>query len=302
MEAVPGDGRPSGDAGAEGPRAREGVRVASPPTVRLRPTKGLGRVFVPSELWQYRELAAQIAARDIKVRYRQSLLGGAWAVLQPVGTMVVFTIFFGGLADVPSGDSPYALFALAALVPWTFFQNALLLGSDSLVRNAPLVSKTYFPRIFVPAGVIAAGLVDMAIAFVVLMVVVVAAGETPGVGMLVLPVLVLVAIAAAMGLTTALAALNVRFRDVRYMVPFLAQLWLFITPVVYPSSLLDEPWRTLSAINPMVGVVEGFRWAVLGAGPAPVDLMLVSAGSAVLVLLAGLVYFARVERDFADVI
>ena len=216
--------------------------------------------------------------------------------------MVVFTIFFGGLADVPSGDSPYALFALAALVPWTFFQNALLLGSDSLVRNAPLVSKTYFPRIFVPAGVIAAGLVDMAIAFVVLMVVVVAAGETPGVGMLVLPLLVLVAVAAAMGLTTALAALNVRFRDVRYMVPFLAQLWLFITPVVYPSSLLDEPWRTLSAINPMVGVVEGFRWAVLGAEPAPVDLMLVSAGSAVLVLLAGLAYFARVERDFADVI
>jgi lipopolysaccharide transport system permease protein len=216
--------------------------------------------------------------------------------------MVVFTIFFGGLADVPSGDSPYALFALAALVPWTFFQNALLLGSDSLVRNAPLVSKTYFPRIFVPAGVIAAGLVDMAIAFVVLMVVVVAAGETPGVGMLVLPLLVLVAVAAAMGLTTALAALNVRFRDVRYMVPFLAQLWLFITPVVYPSSLLDEPWRTLSAINPMVGVVEGFRWAVLGAQPAPVDLMLVSAGSAVLVLLAGLAYFARVERDFADVI
>jgi lipopolysaccharide transport system permease protein len=216
--------------------------------------------------------------------------------------MVVFTIFFGGLANVPSGDSPYALFALAALVPWTFFQNALLLGSDSLVRNAPLVSKTYFPRIFVPAGVIAAGLVDMAIAFVVLMVVVVAAGETPGVGMLVLPLLVLVAVAAAMGLTTALAALNVRFRDVRYMVPFLAQLWLFITPVVYPSSLLDEPWRTLSAINPMVGVVEGFRWAVLGAQPAPVDLMLVSAGSAVLVLLAGLAYFARVERDFADVI
>jgi lipopolysaccharide transport system permease protein len=270
--------------------------------VRLRPTRGLGRVLVPAELWRFRELAAQIAARDIKVRYRQSLLGGAWAVLQPVGAMVVFTIFFGGLADVPSGDAPYALFAFVGLVPWTFFQNALLLGSDSLVRNAQLVSKTYFPRIFVPAGVIAAGLVDMAIAFVVMMAVVLAAGETPSLGMFALPLLVLVAVVAAMGVTTALAALNVRFRDVRYVVPFLTQVWLFVTPVVYPSSLLDEPWRTLSAINPMVGVVEGFRWAVLGEGSAPVELMLVSAGSALLVLLAGLLYFARVERDFADVI
>jgi lipopolysaccharide transport system permease protein len=259
-------------------------------------------VLVPAELWQYRELAAQIAARDIKVRYRQSLLGGTWAVLQPVGAMVVFTIFFGGLADVPSGDSPYALFALTALVPWTFFANALLLGSDSLVRNAPLISKTYFPRIFVPAGVIAAGLVDLAIAFVVLIVIVVAAGETPSLGMLLLPVLVLIAVAAAMGVTTGLAALNVRFRDVRYVVPFMTQLWLFVSPVVYPSSLLGEPWRTLSAINPMVGVIDGFRWAVLGEGSAPVELMLISAASALVVLLAGLIYFARVERDFADVI
>jgi lipopolysaccharide transport system permease protein len=275
---------------------------STPSTIRLRPTRGLGRVFVPAELWRFRELAAQIAARDIKVRYRQSLLGGAWAVLPPVGSMVVFTIFFGGLANVPSGDSPYALFALVALVPWTFFQNSLLLGSDSLVRNAALVSKTYFPRIFVPAGVIAAALVDLAIAFVVMIVTVLAFGETPGPGVLVLPLLVLVAAVAAMGVTTFLAALNVRYRDVRYVVPFLTQLWLFITPVVYPSSLLDEPWRTLSAINPMVGVVDGFRWAVLGEGSAPVDLMLISAVSAVLVFLAGLAYFARVERDFADVI
>jgi lipopolysaccharide transport system permease protein len=247
-------------------------------------------------------LAGEIAARDIRVRYRQSVLGGAWAVLQPVGTMVVFTIFFGGLADVPSGDTPYALFSLTALVPWTFFANALLLGSDSLVRNAPLISKTYFPRIFVPAGALAAGLVDLAIGFVVLIVVVLAAGETPNLGILLVPLLVLVAIAAGMGVTTGLAALNVRFRDVRYVVPFMVQIWLFITPVVYPSSLLDEPWRTLSAINPMVGVVEGFRWGVLGTGSAPVALMLVSAGSALLVLLLGLIYFARVERDFADVI
>lgn len=194
------------------------------------------------------------------------------------------------------------MFSLTALVPWTFFANALLLGSDSLVRNAPLISKTYFPRIFVPAGVIAAGLVDFAIAFVVLVVVVLVAGTTPTLGVLVLPALLLVAIAAAMGVSTTLAALNVRFRDVRYVVPFVVQIWLFVSPVVYPSSLLDEPWRTLSAINPMLGVVEGFRWAVLGTGAAPVGLMLISAGSALLLLLGGLAYFARVERDFADVI
>jgi lipopolysaccharide transport system permease protein len=223
-------------------------------------------------------------------------------VLQPVGSMVVFTIFFGGLADVPSDDKPYALFSLAALVPWTFFANALVLGSDSLVRNAPLISKTYFPRIFVPAGVLAAGLVDLAIAFAVMIVVVLAAGEAPGLGILALPALVVVAVVAAMGVTTALAALNVRYRDVRYVVPFMVQLWLFLTPVVYPASLLDEPWRTLSAVNPMVGVVEGFRWGVLDTGSAPVDLMLISAGSAVLLFVAGLAYFARVERDFADVI
>lgn len=276
--------------------------AATSSTVRLRPTRGLGRVLVPRELWRYRELAGQIAARDIKVRYRQSILGGAWAVLQPVGTMVVFTIFFGGLADVPSEGSSYALFSLTALVPWTFFATALLLGSDSLVRNAPLISKTYFPRIFVPAGVIAAGLVDFAIAFVVLIVVVLVSGTTPGWGVLLLPALLLIAVAAAMGVSTALAALNVRYRDVRYVVPFLVQIWLFVSPVVYPSSLLDEPWRTLSGLNPMAGVVEGFRWAVLDAGPAPVDLMLISAASALLLLIGGLTYFARVERDFADVI
>lgn len=216
--------------------------------------------------------------------------------------MVVFTIFFGGLADVPSEGSSYALFSLTALVPWTFFANALLLGSDSLVRNAPLISKTYFPRVFVPAGVLAAGLVDLAIAFVVLMAIVLIAGEIPTAGVLLLPALVLVAAAAAMGVSTGLAALNVRFRDVRYVVPFLVQIWLFVSPVVYPSSLLDEPWRTLSALNPMTGVVEGFRWAILDTGSAPVDLMLISAGSAVLLFVAGLAYFARVERNFADVI
>ena len=280
----------------------EVARPPAPQTTRLEPTRGFSRVLAPDELWRYRDLAFQIAARDVKVRYRQTALGALWAVLQPVGTMVVFAIFFGGLAGVPSDGVPYALFALAALVPWTYFQSSLLLGSDSLVRNGPLVSKIYFPRIFIPAGVVVAGLVDLAIAFVVLMLAVLIGGETPGLGMLALPLLVLVMVAAALGVTSALSAVNVRFRDVRYVVPFASQIWLFATPVAYSSSLVDEPWRTVLAINPMVGVVDGFRWGALGLGDAPWASMGVSAVAAAVLLFAGLAYFDRVERGFADVL
>jgi lipopolysaccharide transport system permease protein len=214
--------------------------------------------------------------------------------------MIVFTIFFGHLAHVSSDGSPYALFSLSALVPWTFFANALLLGSNSLVGNAALVSKIYFPRIFIPTGVVAAGLVDLAIALVILVIVVLVGGGHPTLGVLVLPLLVAITIAAALGLSTGLSALNVRYRDVRYAVPFTVQLWLFATPVAYSSTLLPEPWRTVSAINPMVGVVEGFRWAMLGRPHAPWVLIAVSAASAVVLLAAGLGYFGRVERGFAD--
>jgi lipopolysaccharide transport system permease protein len=261
-------------------------------TLRLEPSRGFfGRMLSPRELWHFREVALQIAARDVKVRYRQTALGALWAILQPVGTMVVFTIFFGGLAGVPSNGGSYALFSLAALVPWTFFQNAVLLGSDSLVANAALVSKTYFPRIFIPAGVVVAGLVDLAIGVVILFVIVLAAGTTPSIGILVLPVLVSITAAAALGVSAG-----------RYVVPFLSQLWLFATPVAYPASLIDEPWRTVSALNPMAGVVEGFRWAVLGTGDAPWALMAVSCTSALVLLVAGLAYFSRVERGFADIL
>ncbi len=269
-------------------------------TIRLAPTRGFSRVLSPRELWHYRELALQIAARDVTVRYRQTLLGAAWAVLQPLATMVVFTLIFGDLAHIPSEHHSYALFSLTGLVPWTFFSNSLQLGSDSLVSNSALVSKIYFPRIFIPAGVLVAGLVDLGISTVVLLVIVVVTGMALSVDLLVLPLLVAIAFVAALGVSSALAALNVRYRDVRYVVPFGVQLWLFATPVVYPITLLNEPWRTLIAVNPMVGVVEGFRWAVLGDISAPWGLIAISAASALVMLVAGLAYFDRVERSFAD--
>jgi len=273
-----------------------------PETIRLKPTRGFSRVLSPKELWRYRDLAFQIAARDVTVRYRQTALGAAWAVLQPVGFMVVFTIFFGNLAGVSSDGQPYALFALTALVPWTFFANAMLLGSESLVSNSALVSKIYFPRIFMPAGAIAAGFVDLSVSLVILTVIVLVWGVVPTLAVLLLPLLIAIMAAAVMGVAAGLSAVNVRYRDVRYVIPFTVQMWLFATPIAYPSSLLDEPWRVISAINPMVGVVEGFRWAFLGSPDAPWALIGVSAASALVFLAAGLAYFDRVERAFADVI
>jgi lipopolysaccharide transport system permease protein len=278
-------------------------RGAGAETIRLQATRGLfGRLISPGELWRYRDLALQITARDITVKYRQTALGVAWAILQPLGFMAVFSLFFGNLAGISSEGIPYPLFSLAALVPWTFFAGTLLLGSDSLVTNSALVSKIYFPRIFIPAGVVAAGLVDLAISTVILFVVVLVWGSIPSLGVLLLPAFVAIAVAASLGVGSALSALNVRYRDVRYIVPFAVQLWLFATPVAYPITLLDEPWRTLSAINPMVGVVEGFRWAVLGQTNAPWALIGISAASAAILLLGGLAYFHRAERDFADIV
>jgi homopolymeric O-antigen transport system permease protein len=270
-------------------------------TIRLQFTRGFSRVLSPSELWRYRELALQIAVRDITVRYRQTVLGALWAVLQPLATMVVFTIFFGRLAHLHAEGHPYAPFSLAALVPWTFFANSVQLGSDSLVSNSALVAKTYFPRIFIPVGVLAASLVDLGIATVILLVVAVAYGTTLSASLLIVPLLVSIAFAAALGVSSALAAANVRYRDIRYAVPFTVQTWLFLTPVVYSIKLIPSQWRTVAALNPMVGVVDGFRWAVLGGVAVPTKLIAVSAASAVVLLVAGLAYFDRVERTFADV-
>jgi homopolymeric O-antigen transport system permease protein len=273
-----------------------------PETTRLQPTRGFSRVLSPRELWRYRDLALQIVLRDITVRYRQTAFGAAWAIMQPLAFMVVFSLFFGKVAGVSSDGLPYPLFSLAALVPWTFFANTLLLSAESLVVNQQLVSKIYFPRIFVPAGVIGAGLVDIAISIVILLIIVLAWGFVPSLAILALPLLIAMVVATALGAGAALSAINVRYRDVRYVVPFAIQMWLFLTPVVYSSNDLSEPWRILSALNPMAGVVEGFRWAVLDTGSAPLDLMAVSAVSAAALLVAGLAYFDRVERAFADLI
>jgi lipopolysaccharide transport system permease protein len=273
-----------------------------PETIRLQPTRGFSRVLSPRELWRYRDLALQIVLRDITVRYRQTAFGAAWAIMQPLAFMVVFSLFFGQVAGVSSDGLPYPLFSLAALVPWTFFANTLLLSAESLVVNQQLVSKIYFPRIFVPAGVIGAGLVDIAISIVILLIIVLAWGFVPSLAILALPLLIVMVVATALGAGAALSAINVRYRDVRYVVPFAIQMWLFLTPVVYSSNDLSEPWRLLSAINPMAGVVEGFRWAVLDTGNAPLDLIAISAVSATALLLAGLAYFDRVERAFADLI
>ena len=282
--------------------SEESADASGPETIRLQPTRGFGRVLSPRELWRYRDLAFQIAARDVTIRYRQTAFGAAWAILQPVAFMIVFSIVFGQAAGISSDGLPYALFSLAALVPWMFFANAFLLGSESLVLNQALVSKIYFPRIFIPAGVVAAGCVDFCISLLILLAIVLIYGIVPSPAILALPLLIAIAIATALGAGTALSAVNVRYRDVRYVVPFATQIWLFVTPIVYPNSSLSEPLRTLSAVNPMVGVVEGFRWAVLDTGNAPVALMAISAAAAAVLLLAGLAYFDRVERGFADLI
>lgn len=273
-----------------------------PETIRLEPTKGFRRVLSPRELWRYRDLGLQIAVRDVTIRYRQTAFGAAWAILQPLAFMAVFTLIFGRFAGISSDGLPYALFSLSAMVPWMFFANAFLLSSESLVMNQTLISKIYFPRIFIPAGVIAAGCVDFSISLAILFVILLVYGIVPSLALFALPLLILIAVSTAMGAGAALSAVNVRYRDVRYVIPFATQLWFFVSPTVYPSSSLSEPLRTLSAINPMVGVIEGFRWALLHNGSAPWELIGISAASACVLLLFGLAYFDRVERSFADLI
>ena len=255
-----------------------------------------------AELWAYRELLYFLVWRDVKVRYKQTILGASWAVLQPLLTMVVFTLFFGRLAEIPSDGVPYPLFSYTALVPWTFFATGLTAAAASLVSGANLIRKIYFPRLLVPVAAVAAGGVDFAIAFAVLVGMVLVYGFVPGLAVLWLPLLALLALVTALGVGTWAAAFNLQFRDVRYVVPFGVQLWLFATPIAYPSSLLSEPWRTLYAINPMVGVVEGFRWALLGTATRPGPMIAVSAAAALAIFVTGVLYFRRVERGFADLV
>jgi lipopolysaccharide transport system permease protein len=247
-------------------------------------------------------LAFFLAWRDLKVRYKQTALGAAWAVIQPLSTMIVFSVFFGYLARVPSDGMPYPVFAYAGLLPWSLFAHALHESSNSLINNQNLITKVYFPRLIVPLAPLFVGLVDFGISLLVLALMLLWYGITPTVGVLALPLFTLLALATALAVGVWLSALNVQYRDVRYTIPFLSQLWLFATPVAYPSSLLPEPWRSLYGLNPMAGVVEGFRWALLGRMAVPGPLIAVSAAAVLALLIGGLWYFSRVEQAFADVV
>jgi len=269
--------------------------------VRIEPSSGWVS-FRLGELWDYRELLYFLVWRDIKVRYKQTALGATWAVLQPVMTMLVFSVFFGKLAKVPSDGIPYPIFAYAALLPWQLFAFALSESSNSLVGSQNLIQKVYFPRLVIPIAGVLAGLVDFAIAFVLLLGMMAYYGIHPTAAILVLPVFIVFAVAAALSVGLWLSALNVQFRDVRYTIPFLTQFWLFATPVAYPSSLVPEKWRALYGLNPMAGVVEGFRWALLGKSTSPGPLLWVSVAAVILLLVGGLAYFRRMEKTFADIV
>jgi lipopolysaccharide transport system permease protein len=271
------------------------------PHIHIEPTRGWPHPRL-GDMWQYRDLFYFFIWRDIKVRYKQTVMGTSWAIIQPFFTMVIFSLFFGRLAKVPSDGVPYPIFAYAALVPWTFFANALQLGSNSLVMNADMLKKIYFPRMILPSATVLAGLVDFCFAFAVLIVMMFFYGFYPTVNTIYLPFFMLLMLITSIGVSLWLSALNVQFRDVRYTIPFLTQAWLFITPIAYPSSLLSEPWQTLYGINPMAGVVEGFRWALLGTNTAPGPITLVSTLVAIALLISGAYNFRRMEKTFADVV
>ena len=267
--------------------------------IRIEPSNGWVSLKL-RELWDYRELVYFLMWRDVKVRYKQTVLGAAWAIIQPVMTMLVFSIFFGKLAGMPSDGVPYPIFSFAALVPWTLFANGLTQSANSLVGNANLITKVYFPRLAVPVASVSSAIVDFALAFLVLLAMCLYYGITPTRDVVWLPFFVLLAVVTALGVGLWFSALNVQYRDVRYVVPFTVQFWLFATPIAYPSSLLPESWRTLYALNPMVGVVEGFRWTLLGTQTAPGPMIAASSTAALLILIGGAFYFRRMEKTFAD--
>jgi lipopolysaccharide transport system permease protein len=269
--------------------------------VVLKPSSGW-RALDLREIWRYRELLWFLAVRDIKVRYKQTALGAAWAVIQPLFTMIVFTVFFGNLAQMPSDGLPYPVFAFCALLPWTLFAYALTQSSNSLVAEQRLISKVYFPRLILPFASVISGLADFAIAFGFFLILMLCYGIVPTWAVLTVPLLVVFAVAAALAVGLWLSAWNVQYRDVRYTIPFLTQIWMFLTPIAYPSSLVPEPWRTFYGLNPMAGVVEGFRWALLGKAEPPGAIMLVSLVTVVVMLVGGMFYFKKVEKTFADVI
>lgn len=279
-------------------------RALSDPVIsvtRIEPSRGWISLKL-GQLWEYRELLYFLTWREIKVRYKQTVLGAGWAIIQPLFTMLVFSLFFGRLAKVPSDNIPYPLFSLAGLVPWTFFANGLTQSSASLVTSSNLVSKVYFPRLAIPLSAVLSGAVDFAISFVLLVGMMAFYHQAPSLRCAFLPLFVLLAFVTALGAGLWLSALNVEYRDVRYIVPFLTQLWLFATPIAYPSSLLSGRWRVMYGLNPMAGVVEGFRWALFRTDAVPARMIAASSLAALLMLVSGAFYFRRMESTFADIV
>jgi len=270
--------------------------------LRIEPSKGWVSLKL-RELWEYRELLYFLTWRDIKVRYKQTVLGAAWAIIQPFFTMVVFSLFFGNLAKIPSDGIPYPIFSYTALVPWTFFAYGLSQSSNSLVASSNLLKKIYFPRLVIPIASVLSGVVDFVLAFIVLLIMMLAYGIVPTINVLLLPLFLLLAFTTSLGVGMWLSAMNVQFRDVKYTISFVTQFWMFATPIAYPSSLIENALlRTIYGINPMTGVIEGFRWALLDTDTAPGPIIIVSSLTAALLLISGTFYFRRMEKTFADVV
>ena len=263
------------------------------------------KAWVPinlKEVWKYRELLYFLTKRDIKVKYKQTVLGGLWAIIQPVFTMVVFTLFFGRLAKMPSDGIPYPIFVYAGLLPWTYFANALSVSGSSLVGSANIITKVYFPRLIVPTSASLGGLLDFFIAMLVLVALMVYYHFIPGIGVLLFPLLVGLTFLCALGVGLWLSALNVKYRDIRYVIPFLIQLWMFVSPVIYPVSMVKKKYQWLLALNPMGGVIKAYRAAILGHSPVDWTLLVISTGIILMLLISGLFYFRSTERYFADVV
>lgn len=271
------------------------------PTVVIRPQRGLVNLDF-AELWEYRELLYFLVWRDIKVRYKQTFIGAGWAIFQPAMTMVIFTVVFGNLAKIPSDGLPYAVFAYTGLLPWTYFSQALSRSGTGLVSNAHLITKVYFPRIIIPLSDVITPAVDFLFAFLLLLGLIAWFGITPNWGLLALPLFLFMAMITALAVGLWLSPLNVRYRDIGHTIPFLTQFWMFASPVVYPDSLIPESWRLIYSLNPMVGVIEGFRWGLLGKENPDFSLMLVSVVVVLLLFVGGAIFFKRMERTFADVI
>ncbi len=278
------------------------ITKTEPTTIYIRPTSGLAALNL-GDLWHYRELIVFMIWRDIKVRYKQTLLGALWAVIQPLMTMLVFNFLFNNIAKVSSDGIPYPIFSFTALLPWGLFTTALNTASRSLTSNHNMITKTYFPRLILPIASVLGGLVDFAIAFAILLVMMLYYRVGPTWNALwALPLFLLLSIISALGVALWLSAINVKYRDVGYALPFITQFWLFITPVAYSSKVISDKWQILYALNPMAGVVNGFRWALLGSGNGPDILVAISAGISLVILLTGLIYFRNMERTFADTI